>query len=207
VTAKGFYEEGAAPARGDHHADRADVGFALEPRAEASCAKTGHAKTGGAKTEPWHTRLFRFARSAMVGGAATLVDLGVLEICVRILHITATTAKIPSFLVALLVQFIGNRTYTFHATSGGLRRQVLLFCGVESVTLFLHWLLFRLCVNTLHLPIEIANFLVSFVVYVGFSYPAWKLVFRGQGGQDGQGAQSGKARHQGAGDGGEGASA
>ena len=179
----------------------------------AKGSSEGYAEGHGATKEPWHTRLFRFARSAMVGGAATLVDLGVLEICVRLLHIAPTTAKIPSFLVALLVQFFGNRTYTFHATGGGLRRQVLLFCCVESVTLFLHWLLFRLCVNTLHLPIEVANFLVSFVVYTGFSYPAWKIVFRVQGGGrarangNGNGNGNENASENGDGKGGEGASA
>lgn len=175
----------------------------------AKGSSEGDAKGHGATKEPLHTRLFRFARSAMVGGAATLVDLGVLEICVRLLHIAPTTAKIPSFLVALLVQFFGNRTYTFHATGGGFRRQVLLFCCVESVTLFLHWLLFRLCVNTLHLPIEVANFLVSFVVYTGFSYPAWKIVFRvqGRGRARGNANANEDASENGNGKGGEGTSA
>ncbi len=141
------------------------------------------------KPKTLFSRLFRFAKSAIVGITATLVDLGVLEILVRVFHVEAPTAKIFSFLVALTVQFFGNRTFTFHATGGSLRRQVLLFCAVESVTLFLNWLIFRFLVKTLHLPMEVANFIVTFVVYVGFSYPAWRLVFRvhAKGGEAGKG--------------------
>jgi putative flippase GtrA len=136
------------------------------------------ALSGADKHRSWVDRALRFGRSALVGVAATLVDLAVLELLSRVFHVDPTHAKIPAFLVALLVQFIGNRSFTFKAIGGSLRRQITLFGLVESVTLFLHWLLFRISVVTFHLPIEAANFLVSFVVYVGFSYPAWRIVFR-----------------------------
>jgi putative flippase GtrA len=80
--------------------------------------------------------------------------------------------------VGLAVQFFGNRTFAFHATGGSMRRQVLLFCAVESVTLTLNWLFFRFLVKSVHLPIEVANVIVTFVIYVCFSYPAWRIVFR-----------------------------
>lgn len=124
------------------------------------------------------SRLMRFVRSSAVGLAATLADFGVLELLVRGLHVEPSKAKVGSFLVGLTVQFFGNRTFAFHATGGGLGRQVALFCGVESISLTLNWLLFRFLVHSLHLSIEVANVIVTFVVYVGFSYPAWRLVFR-----------------------------
>lgn len=124
------------------------------------------------------SRFMRFLRSSFVGILATVADFAVLEICVRLLHIDPSTSKIFSFLVGLAVQFFGNRTFAFHATGGNLRRQVLLFCAVESVTLTLNWLFFRFLVRSLHLPIEVANLIVTFVIYVGFSYPAWRIVFR-----------------------------
>lgn len=124
------------------------------------------------------SRFFRFLRSSFVGILATVADFAVLEICVRLLHIEPSTSKIFSFLVGLAVQFFGNRTFAFHATGGSLRRQALLFCAVESITLTLNWLLFRFLIRSLHLPIELANLIVTFVIYVGFSYPAWRIVFR-----------------------------
>lgn len=136
------------------------------------------ASSGEARPRSWLDRALRFGRSALVGGVATLVDLAVLEILSRGFDVDPTHAKIPAFLVALLVQFIGNRNFTFHAIGGSLRRQIALFGIVESFTLFFHWLFFRILVRTFHVPIEAANFLVSFVVYVGFSYPAWRIVFR-----------------------------
>ena len=129
----------------------------------------------------------RFVRSSLVGIGATVADFAVLEVCVRLLHIEPSTSKVLSFLVGLSVQFVGNRTYAFHATGGSLRRQGALFLAVESVSLTLNWALFRLLVNRVRLPIELANLLVTFVVYVGFSYPAWRLVFRVRA-QKGQGA-------------------
>ena len=128
--------------------------------------------------QPFPRRFLRFLRSSTVGLVATLADFAVLEICVRLLHVRPSTAKVFSFLVGLSVQFLGNRTFAFHATGGPLGRQVLLFCAVESVALTLNWLLFRYLAETLGLPLELANVLVTFVVYVGFSYPAWRIVFR-----------------------------
>jgi putative flippase GtrA len=127
------------------------------------------------------SRFMRFLRSSLVGIVATAADFTVLEVCMRLLHLEAGTSKIFAFLVGLSVQFFGNRSFAFHATGGSMRRQVLLFCLVESVALTLNWALFRQLVNRARLPIEIANFLVTFVVYVGFSYPAWRIVFRVRG--------------------------
>lgn len=123
-------------------------------------------------------RLLRFLRSSTVGLAATGADFGVLELCVRLLHFDPPIAKVCSALVGIAVQFIGNRTFAFHASEGKLGRQIAMFCGVESITLTLNWLLFRFLTRSLHLPLEVTNIIVTCVVYVGFSYPAWRIVFR-----------------------------
>ncbi len=123
-------------------------------------------------------RLLQFLRSSAVGLAATAADFGVLELLVRVLHVDPPKAKIASSAVGIAVQFIGNRTFAFHASEGRLGRQILMFCWVESITLTLNWLLFRFLKRSLHLPLEITNIIVTSVVYVGFSYPAWRIVFR-----------------------------
>ena len=138
----------------------------------------GASTDGEEQKRPLFQRLLRFVRSSAVGLAATGADFAVLELCVRLLHVDPPKAKICSFLVGLAVQFIGNRTFAFHASEGKLGRQIAMFCGVESITLTLNWLIFRFLVRSLHLPIEVANAIVTFVVYVCFSYPAWRIVFR-----------------------------
>jgi putative flippase GtrA len=122
-------------------------------------------------------RLLRFARSMAVGGVATLSDLTCLEILVRVFEFQPSTAKVPSFLIGTLVQFFGNRKFTFRAHGMGFRRQAVAFAAVEAVTLFLHWGLTKVLVEWWHMPMELAYFLISFTVYVGFSYPAWKRIF------------------------------
>ena len=51
-------------------------------------------------------------------------------------------------------------------------------CVVEVATLAINWLVFRLLVRGLRVPMEIATFVGSFLVFALFSYPIWRLVFR-----------------------------
>jgi putative flippase GtrA len=125
-------------------------------------------------------RLLRFARSMLVGGVATVTDLSCLEILVRVFEFQPSTAKVFSFLVGTLVQFFGNRKFTFRAQGMGFRTQAISFAAVEAVTLFLHWGLTKVLVEWWLMPMELAYFLISFTVYVGFSYPAWKRIFRAE---------------------------
>jgi putative flippase GtrA len=123
-------------------------------------------------------RLKRFGTSIAVGAAATAVDFVLLSVLARVFGVEPTRAKIVSFLGGLSVQFLGNRTFTFRARSGSVRAQAALFFTIESVTLCLHWLLFRFFVRQLRLPIELANLLVGFLVFSAFSFPLWHYVFR-----------------------------
>lgn len=123
-------------------------------------------------------RVMRFIRSLLVGGAATLVDFIVLEIAVRLLSIEATRAKIPALAAGALTQFIGSRTFAFRAQAGNLTRQAVLFMAAELATLTMNWLVFRTLLRFVHLRLEVANFLGTFLVFVFFSYPIWRIVFR-----------------------------
>lgn len=119
----------------------------------------------------------RIARSVLVGGAATLVDVAVLALLVEVAHLPATTANVPALLVGALVQFLGCRYLVFEAGGGDLRRQAGGFAAVEVATLALNGLAFHALVAGLHVPYVFARPLGTFLVFIAFSYPMWQLVF------------------------------
>jgi putative flippase GtrA len=128
-------------------------------------------------------RLATFVRSALTGGAATLVDLGVIAFAVGVLGLAPTVANGPALLAGAVVQFFGNRHFAFRGGRGGLLRQGALFVVTEAVTLLLNGVLYHLAVT--HLPLG-GRALVSAVllravttnlVFVLWSYPVWKRIF------------------------------
>jgi putative flippase GtrA len=131
-------------------------------------------------------RFARFARSALAGGAATLVDLGVLGFAVGVLHATAAAANLPAALAGAVVQFIGNRRFAFRS-KGPLGREAALFAATEAVTLALNVGLFHLVATLLAsrggvgalgaAGAVVARALTTNLVFVAWSYPAWKRVF------------------------------
>jgi len=119
----------------------------------------------------------RLARSLLVGGAATLVDLGVLALLVELAHLPALVANVPALLAGALVQFLGCRYFVFRADGGDVRKQAGGFAAVELATMVLNGLAFHALVAGLHVPYVVARPLGTFLVFVAFSYPMWRLVF------------------------------
>ena len=78
--------------------------------------------------ERWRgTPLWRTAIFAIAGTVGFLVDSGVLELLVRVLHVQVHLARVLSFLVAMTVTWQVNRRFTFRE-------------GRQSRTLFGEWL-------------------------------------------------------------------
>lgn len=86
-------------------------------------------------------------RFLVVGGLATLVDIGLFNLLHYGLSGTVVlgativigplTAKVLSTIVAGVVAFIGNRQWSFAGASGTVRRQALLFLAVNVAALLL----------------------------------------------------------------------
>lgn len=121
----------------------------------------------------------RFARSLAVGGAATLFDWATLALLVEFGNWRETTANVPALVVGAAAQFFGCRHLVFAAARGGLKRQLAGFAAVEAATLALNGLAFHLLVTLTAVPYWLARPAGTFVVFAAFSYPLWKLVFRG----------------------------
>jgi putative flippase GtrA len=95
--------------------------------------------------------------------------------------VSARIANVPALLAGATVQFIGNRHFAFRARNGSLRRQLFWFCVVELVTLLLNGVIYDFVASRVTLGTGAAVALravVSCAVFLGWSYPLWKRVFR-----------------------------
>ena len=76
------------------------------------------------------------ARFLVVGGAATLVDVGAFNVLHVALGVGPLTAKVASTVLGGAVAFVGNRQWSFGGARGGsVRRQVVAFVLVSLVAL------------------------------------------------------------------------
>ncbi len=123
-------------------------------------------------------RLWRFAKSLLVGGLATLADFAALTALIELAHVREIVANVPALAVGALVQFLGCRHLVFQAARGHLGKQLLGFAVVELATLALNGVAFHLLVTVAEAPYWLARPLGTFGVFVGFSYPLWKWVFK-----------------------------
>jgi putative flippase GtrA len=114
----------------------------------------------------------------LAGGIATLVDLGTLGLLVSVLGVPARTASVPALLLGGSANFLGNRHFAFRATSGDAGRQAMLFGLVFVATFALSALFFDLATRAGFGPYWLVRLVVSNVVYLAWSFPMYRLVFR-----------------------------
>ena len=81
------------------------------------------------------------ARFLLVGGIATLVDVGLFNLLhyglADVVAIGPLTAKVVSTVVAGVVAFVGNRQWSFAGAGGSVRLQVTAFVAVNAAALLL----------------------------------------------------------------------
>lgn len=116
-------------------------------------------------------------RSLAVGAAATVADLGSLALMVHALSWRPEVANVPSLVLGLAVQFVGNKVWAFRDGRRDLARQGAAFAAVEAVALTLNALAFHGLVVLAMVPALGARLVGSAAVYVGFSYPMWRRIF------------------------------
>jgi putative flippase GtrA len=130
---------------------------------------------------PLRDRL-RVLRALLAGGAATLADVAVLAALVSLAGLDPRVASVPALLAGGAVNFLGNRHFAFRAARGSLARQAVLYTVVEIAALAANGALFdvvmRLLPPGLHLAYVPVRLATSHVVFLAWSYPLWRLVFR-----------------------------
>jgi putative flippase GtrA len=98
-----------------------------------------------------------------------------------VLHVDARVANVPALVVGGIVNFIGNRHFAFRAKAGHLGKQAVGYTAVELVALamngFLYESVLRTAPQTAHLY-WLVRLVTSHVVFLTWSYPMWRLVFR-----------------------------
>jgi putative flippase GtrA len=122
-------------------------------------------------------------RSAIVGIAATLVDLAMLALLVHGMGVAPAWANVPALGLGLVIQFVGNKLWAFQdrATDPALlARQGSAFLAVEVIAFTLNAALFHLLSPLIGLPPLLARVVASAAVYFGFSYRLWGRIFRPQ---------------------------
>ena len=133
-------------------------------------------------------RAATFLRSALAGGAATLAESRLPRVARRCGGLSPRAASVPALLVGAAVQFLGNRHFAFRAALGSLRRQVGLFALTEIVAFTLNAVLYDAAARALPLG-AVSAVLVRAVttnaVFLLWSYPVWRRVFRGPSGAAG----------------------
>lgn len=126
-------------------------------------------------------KIAQLLRAGVAGIAATGSDLATLALLVSVLHFDPRVANLPALLVGGVVNFVGNRHFAFRAQLGGLGKQAVGYAAVELVALALNGLLYdavlRAVPGAAHLY-WLVRLATSHVVFLCWSYPLWRLVFR-----------------------------
>ena len=124
----------------------------------------------------------RVLRALLAGGAATLADIAVLALLVSLVGLSPRVASIPALAVGGVVNFLGNRHFAFRASRGSLARQAVLYALVELAALAANGILFDVVMRLLphglawaYVPVRLVT---SHLVFLAWSYPLWRLVFR-----------------------------
>jgi putative flippase GtrA len=92
-----------------------------------------------------------------------------------------TAADNIGLMVGALIQFVGCRYFVFKARAGSLPRQAAGFAAAEVATLLLNMAVLWALRSALPRGIgesDLLALLSTFVVFAGFSYPVWHLVFK-----------------------------
>lgn len=119
-----------------------------------------------------------FLRSVGVGLLATGVDIALLWLFIHFAGFTPAQANLPALLVGMAVQYVGNKYVAFEDRSSDHLRQGSLFALVEGGTLGLNALGFHFLVTLTDVPYPLARVGVTLAVYLAFSFPLWRLIFR-----------------------------
>lgn len=86
---------------------------------------------------PPRPALGQAARFLVIGGAATVVDVGLFNVLHALLGVGPLSAKVLSTVAGAAVAFVGNRQWSFPDAEGRVRHQVLAFAVVNVASLLL----------------------------------------------------------------------
>jgi putative flippase GtrA len=81
---------------------------------------------------------------AAIGFIGFFVDAGITFVCAK--YVDALLARPPGFIVATIVNFLLNRSFTFRGSGAPLLRAFVRYCGVASAGLAINYAVYSACV-------------------------------------------------------------
>ena len=127
--------------------------------------------------------LMRLVRSAGAGAVSTAVDLSSITLLVEVFHVSTRAANVPALTLGAITMFVGQKCFAFRA-AGDVRREILLFAVVQLGGFAINAYLFDLAMRTSVLAARyyiITRMATGNVVWLGYSFPLWHLVFKRRG--------------------------
>jgi putative flippase GtrA len=134
-----------------------------------------------ANMKRWWNEVAKLLRSGAAGLFATGVDLLVLCALTSGFHLGPRVASVPALLAGGVANFFANRHFAFRAARGSLARQAALYTIVEAAALALNGLLYDVALRAMPAAAPlyfVVRIVTSHVVFLGFSYPLWRRIFR-----------------------------
>jgi putative flippase GtrA len=120
-------------------------------------------------------------RASVAGGVATACDLAVLLALTDGFGISPRYANVPALLVGGVVNFFANRHFAFRAAGAPAGKQAMGYVAVESAALLLNALVYDSAIRFIPLATThyaIVRVAAGSVVFLLWSYPLWRIVFR-----------------------------
>jgi putative flippase GtrA len=120
-------------------------------------------------------------RASLAGGAATACDLACLFVLTAGVGISPRAASIPALLVGGVVNFFANRHFAFRAAAAPATKQAAGYIAVEACALLLNALVYDTAIRLMPFAAEhyaIMRVAAGSMVFLCWSYPLWRIVFR-----------------------------
>ena len=124
------------------------------------------------------TKYYRIIRYLFGGGLATLINIGLLFICVHFFNLWYLTAAIIGFCTSVIASYIIQKFWTFrHHETEGMHAQFFIFSFFAVVMLGLNTLLMYVAVNIFGLWYLLAQIIISAIIaFINYAFFS-KVVF------------------------------
>ena len=119
------------------------------------------------------------ARSLQVGALATLVDIAVLLICVRVLKLPTPVGAAAGVAIGATLAFFLNRSFAFRAQGTPVTGQAVKFIISTLIAMSIHAPLVGILADRLDVPVVVAKLVADVLVFsIGQLLALRFLVFR-----------------------------
>ncbi len=108
----------------------------------------------------------QFLKFAIVGGANTVIHMGIYVLLTRVFDVWYLIANVLAFVVAATNSYIGNRYWTFHDRTSNIPAQFAKFLTVSTIGLSINALVLSLLVEQLQLHDILATAIAISVVII-----------------------------------------